>query len=105
MNDVASSGVALEAVGSNRWLLSGRLDFSTVPDAWTRLLPLVSVPGPMVLSLKGVSHANSASLAFLLQGLEQAQQTGCALQYVDLPEELIALAEMSNCGELLLNGH
>lgn len=101
MNPAEEPRVELESAGNNRWLLQGRLDFSTVPVAWRRLAPLLSVSGPLVLSLSGVTGSNSAALAMLLQALERAGSTGCDLQFTDFPADLLALAQMCNCEELL----
>ena len=91
----------LRAVARNHWQLSGVLDFATVPLTWEHLQPLLSVPGSMEISLAGVSHANSAGLALLLQALERSEGTGCELRYTHIPDELIALAQISNCEDLL----
>lgn len=93
--------VELESAATNRWLLSGRLDFTTVPLAWKKLAPLLSVSGPLVLSLGGVTGSNSAALAMLIQALEQADSAGCGLKMVDFPPDLMALAQMCNCDSLL----
>ena len=102
MSLISEPTVELESAASNRWLLNGRLDFATVPLAWKRLAPLLSVSGPLVLSLEGVTGSNSAALAMLIQALEQANSAGCSLKFVGFPPDLMALAKMCNCDDLLV---
>ena len=105
MSTLVDSGIHLQATGRNQWLLSGHLDLKTVPLAWQHIQPLLSVPGPLVVSLSGITHAKSAALALLLEGLEEARKNGCELNYADLPTELLSLAQMSNCEDILTENH
>ena len=57
--------------------------------------------GQLKLSLERVTHANSAALALLLQGLDLARSSDCELSYIRLPDTLVSLAEMSNVDALL----
>ena len=90
------NSVSLDATGSNHWTFKGELDFSTVPDAWKLLHPLLRGGDSVTLSLAGVSRSNSAALALLLQAVDVARQSGARLRLEDLPEELASLAHMSN---------
>ncbi len=81
--------------------LKGTLDFSTVPDLWPQLRQQIEQHTRLRVSLAAVKQANSAALALLLEGLELAQHRGCALRYEQIPEELLALARVSNVAELL----
>lgn len=83
------------------WIVDGDLDFSSVPQAWEELRPLIVPGGQLNLSLERVKHVNSAALALLLQGMDLARATGCDLQYLRLPDKLVSLAEMSNVDTLL----
>ena len=95
------SAPVLEPVRQDRWNLSGDLDFKSVPAAWKLLKPLLDKEKKVVLSLQGVAHANSAALAFLLEGLEYAQRSGCRLRYTALPDALRDLAEVSSLTPLI----
>ena len=79
-----------------------RLDFDTVPRLWPSLAARIESSPALEVSLKGVTHANSAALALLLEGLELAARKGCRLQYLDLPEALLELARVSNVDSFLL---
>ncbi len=80
----------------------GRLDFDTVPGLWPELAARIASSRALEVSLEGVTHANSAALALLLEGLELAAREGCRLRYLDLPEALLELARVSNVEPFLL---
>ncbi len=84
--------------------LSGVLDFSTVPGVWPLLARRIRQSKRLTVSLAGVEKANSAALALLLEGLELARNSGCALEYSDMPQELLELARVSNVETIILGG-
>ena len=91
----------LTAQGRNHWLLSGDLDLASAPQLWDQLLNLISVAGPLTLSLAAVKQSRSAGLAVLLQALDVAQAHDCDLSFEAIPDDLAALAKMSNVLVLL----
>ena len=84
------------------WKLNGVLDLNSIPGLWTEMARRIRASGELVVSLAEVRRASSAALALLLQGLEEARKAGCRLRYVDIPEDLLALARVSNVEKLLL---
>lgn len=94
----------LSAQGRNQWILNGNLDLASVPVLWDQLVSLISVPGPLTLSLQGVHQSTSAGLAVLLQALQIARTHGCDLRFENIPDDLAALAGMSNVLPLLSGG-
>jgi len=91
----------LSALGRNQWILKGNLDLASVPVLWDQLVNLISVAGPMTVSLQGVHQSSSAGLAVLLQALQVAGTHDCELQFTNIPDDLAALARMSNVLSLL----
>jgi phospholipid transport system transporter-binding protein len=91
----------LVASGAGRWMIQGTLDFSTVPAVWHELEKLVKTGGELTVSLGGVTQTNSAGLVMLVEARDQARRSGCRLNLVELPSELMALARMSRCDALL----
>ncbi len=85
----------------SRWQLSGVLNLSTVPDLWREMATQIRSNKQLVVSLAGVESTSSAALALLLQGLEEAQKSGCELHYEHIPQDLQALAKVSNVLEIL----
>ena len=84
--------------------LSGVLDFSTVPQVWPALARRIRQSKRLTVSLAGVEKANSAALALLLEGLELARNSGCTLEYSDIPRELLELARVSNVEAIIVGG-
>ena len=93
--------VKLSAQGRNHWLLSGSLDLASIQLLSEQLANLISVAGPLTISLKAVEQSSSAGLAALLQALQVARQNDCNLIFEDIPDDLAALARMSNVLPLL----
>lgn len=95
------SEAALSASGAGRWVLSGVLDFSTVPGVWPALERLLKKGGALTVSLARVSQTNSAGLVMLVEARDLARRMGCQLDLVDLPAALLDLARMSRCESLI----
>ncbi len=105
-SDIAGNNrdaLKLSAQGSNHWLLNGNLDLESVPVLWEQLSNLISVAGPLTISLKGVHQSSSAGLAVLLQALQVARKYHCDLEFEQIPDDLVALARMSNVLPLLMS--
>ena len=98
---LTDSSLKLSAQGRNCWLLSGSLNLETITLLLEQLHNLISVAGTLTISLKGVRQSSSAGLAALLQALEVARQNECDLKFEDIPDDLAALAEVSNVLPLL----
>jgi phospholipid transport system transporter-binding protein len=79
--------------------LSGRLTFATVPE-------FARTPAPTgEVDLGGVTRADSAGLALLLDWLAAAHGNGSPLNYHHLPPQLAAIARVSGITEVLDHGH
>ncbi len=98
---VERSILKLSAQGRNHWLLSGSLNLESVPLLWEQLANLISVAGPLTVSLKGLRQSSSAGLAVLLQALQVARSHDCDLKFEHIPDDLAALARVSNVLPLL----
>lgn len=95
------SEATLTPDGDGRWALGGVLDFTTVPRVWPALERELKAGGELVVSLAGVSRANSAALAMLVEARDLARRSRCALTLANLPADLLDLARMSRCDRLL----
>ncbi len=87
----------LEGSGENHYRVTGPLTFGTVPALQT-----MSVAN--VVDLSGVTHADSAGLALLIEWRREAQANGAQLAYVNVPAQLLALAHACYVAELLGEG-
>ena len=94
---------SLAQAGEARWALRGVLDFGSVPVVWPRLEQLLLDGGDLTVSLADVESTNSAGLVMLLEARDLAHRHRhrCRLHLVDLPAELLDLARMSRCEDLI----
>jgi phospholipid transport system transporter-binding protein len=81
---------------SGDWLLEGELDFFTVPGVLAQARDCDAGTGAIRVDLKGVSRADSAGLALLLEWLRRAERQGCEISFVNVPEQLMSIARV--CG-------
>jgi phospholipid transport system transporter-binding protein len=87
-------GATLESGGRHRWVISGSLDFDTVPRLWNQLSGHLD-SADWVLDLNPVSRANSAGLALLLQAHAESRRRGGRMHVEGLPASLRQLGAMS----------
>jgi phospholipid transport system transporter-binding protein len=93
---------SLQRVDDTRWRLTGELDFNTVTDLHPRIEQAIGSTGVrMELDLGGITGANSAALALLLQCRESADRQGIELSITRPPDALVELARLSNLKPLL----
>lgn len=96
------SGADLSEEADGALALRGELDFASVGVLYPRGRDILARrSGEVTLDLSGVTGANSAGLALLLQWLEEARRSGLRLRIRSLPESLDAIARLSNARDLL----
>lgn len=93
----------LVASGPGRYTLAGELTIASVGplrDAGRELLAAAPA-GALQVALDGVTRADSAGLALLVDWLAWAQAAGRTLTFAHLPGGLRALARLSDLESLL----
>ncbi len=99
-----SGAARLEARGDGVYALCGSIDFRNaraLHASGVLLLAAHQAPQALVIDCAGVTHANSAALAVLIDWLACARRRGRSLQYASLPEHLRAVARMSEVEDLI----
>lgn len=91
----------LSPVVDQRTVLDGELVFASVPAIWARLEPLLQAHSSLTLSLQGVTRADSAGLALLLEGLQRGRDLGKPLRFEQIPKALWDLAGLCNVADLI----
>ena len=87
---------AADAAGDSAvFRVDGVLNFATVPELHAGSTPMFAGARTVIVDLSGVTAANSAGLALLLEWQRQARRTGRALFIRNLPRALASLAAMS----------
>ena len=104
--DLASGPFRLGAAGGGRFTAEGPLIFTSARAArQLGLEALARTPERRLeMDCQGVTAADSAGLALLLDWLAVARSHGHSLRYLHLPPGLIALARISEVNELLERG-
>jgi len=97
---------ALVTASAGRLVAQGPLTFATARGARLLGIDTVSQPAPGALEIdgSGITVADSAGLAVLLDWLAVAKHAGRRLRYTRLPQGLAALAHISEVDELLARG-
>jgi len=95
------SEAALEHRGDGRYALCGPLDYGSVAALLQQGRAAFSAHPEVELDLAGVTRANSAGLALLLEWLDDSRDGGYRIQLRNLPASLAAIARISNLHQLL----
>lgn len=84
-----------------RLRIEGALDFGSVRRVLAETRERFPVSGPLLIDLGGVSTANSAALALLLEWMELAAGRGTELCFCNLPDGIVRIAALSDLDTLL----
>ena len=82
--------------------ITGDLTFDTVGDLRLRGGEVFGGDAPVTLDLDGVTRADSAGLALMVEWLKQARARNLRLRVVNMPEQMLAIARMSKLDSVLL---
>jgi phospholipid transport system transporter-binding protein len=101
-----SAAPRLSAAGDGRMALAGSLTFATARSALDLGERTISAGRGEALEVDcaGVTAADSAGLAVLLEWLRAAKIAGRRLRFSHLPPGLVALARISEVEQLLARG-
>jgi phospholipid transport system transporter-binding protein len=84
------------------YLLSGELDFATVPVLLERGRAMFAAGAPALrLDLGGVSRADSAGLALLIEWSRAARAAGQEIAFVNVPPQMFAMARVTGLDGVL----
>ncbi|TAK53852.1 MAG: STAS domain-containing protein [Gammaproteobacteria bacterium] len=91
----------LRAAGPGSYLLEGRLVFGTAARLLAEGEAAFAGERGVVVDLSGVTRADSAGLALLLEWSLTARSAGREIRYRNLPAEITALATLAEVRTLL----
>jgi phospholipid transport system transporter-binding protein len=108
VSTAAGDAFALEAAAEGRVRASGPLTFATARAARGAGLALLQsgagAAPALEIDCSGLGASDSAGLAVLLDWLAVAKHAGRPLRFIQLPQQLTALARISNVEQLLTRG-
>jgi phospholipid transport system transporter-binding protein len=84
--------------------LDGALSFETLPDvlrASGEYAARADLPDRLTIDFAGVDQIDSSAVALLLEWRRQAARLGKKLEFVNLPENLVALATLYGVEDLI----
>ena len=82
-------------------MLEGDLNFSSVSAMLQSSPTAVTGSQEIRIDLKGVSRADSAGLALLLEWLRTSERAGKAITFTHVPEQLLAISRLCGLDEIL----
>lgn len=96
------SSARLEALGAGRFRVSGVLDAGTVTSILRASDAAFRETSDVVVDFSSVTESDSAGLALLIEWLRLARQANRRIRFEDVPEQIMALARISEVDDLLL---
>lgn len=84
--------------------LDGALSFETIPDvlrASEEYAARPDLPDRLTIDFAGIDAVDSSAVALLLEWRRQAGRRGKQLDFVNLPENLVALARLYGVEDLI----
>jgi phospholipid transport system transporter-binding protein len=97
------STVRFEERGAGRFSVIGALNFESAPDLYHRSRAQFKNATQMLIDLSGVTQADSAGLALLIEWMRWARANNQQIGFENSPSQLLALARISDIDELLAN--
>lgn len=93
---------SIERADDNRLVITGELNMQTVPAlAGEAHALLAQASGELAVDLAGVTRADSAALALLIDLQRQARRQDCSIRFYHLPEQLDQILRLSELHEIL----
>lgn len=83
------------------YALQGALTFETVPGLAQQGERVFGDCPALALDLGGVTRADSAGLALLVEWLRRARECGQDVRYSNIPEQMLAMARASGLDQVL----
>lgn len=100
MNHTGSQA-GLDIDSSGQIQISGVLDYYSVPELWARYRPQMAGLPVWEIDLAGIERSNSAGLALLITWLREARQQEKPVRLLNIPEQMLQIARVSDLEELL----
>lgn len=91
----------LSVTAAGRWLLEGELGFASVPDILAHPGADISGTTAIEVDLRGVTRADSAGLALLVEWLRESERAGQQITFINVPQQLLSIARVCGLDEIL----
>ncbi len=91
----------LEPSGDGRLALSGQAGFGNAAALLEEGIDRFAGEGPLVIDLSGLTHADSAGVALLIEWVFAARRAGRELRFDGLPDQVRAIARLGGVDDFL----
>lgn len=92
----------IEPQQKGHFRIVGELTFNTVPEIAKKGLALFNGAGAdLRIDLREVSRTDSAGLALLIAWLRYAKKENKSLQFLNIPAQMLAIAQISSLDQIL----
>lgn len=91
----------LEALGNGRFKVFGALNADTATDLLRRSADAFKDAGSLEIDLANVPEGDSAGLALMIEWLRLSKQRQQTIHFKNVPEQIAALARISEVADLL----
>lgn len=91
----------LEPRGDGRFALSGEVGFGNAAELLAEGLQRFGAEGPVEVDLGGVTHADSAGVALLIEWVASLRGAGRELRFSAIPRQVLAIARLGGVDEFL----
>jgi phospholipid transport system transporter-binding protein len=91
----------LKDLGDGRFELSGEMSFHTANGILKSSARIFQRYESLVVDMSNVGKADSAGLALLIEWRAQSRQRAAKIQYVGVPESLLAIATTCEVDDLI----
>jgi len=95
------SAASITSPKPGRYVVAGDLTFATVREALRQSPPTFGGETQIEFDLSGVTAADSAGLALLVEWYRRAAQSGGEAKFSGVPTQVRALAKISDLDKLL----
>lgn len=96
-----SSETTLTEQSPGRWLLQGDLGFDTVTAVLQHSGVKMLQHTQLQVDLNGVTRADSAGLALLVEWLRESERAGNDIAFINVPGQLLSIARVCGLDEIL----
>jgi phospholipid transport system transporter-binding protein len=96
------SSFRIERVASGRLRAGGELGFATAAEALELGAAQLAHADEQVIDLGAVTAGDSAGVAVLVEWIATAAAGGVSLRYENVPQQMLAIARISDLEDLLI---
>ena len=100
-NNAGNGKSQIQSTAEGQFLITGDLDFQTVPRVWNASRSLFASSQTLTIDLSGVNSSNSAGLALLIEWIRFAESRNCSIKFQNLPEQMRQVAQLCGVEEKL----